>query len=70
MILLARSVVVVVGFVDGMGLIFFKAKGELFKMDLKTNQATTRKVCEVTGLHTVVPYMSFHSLQVHSFLLI
>lgn len=46
------------GFVDGMGIIFFEAKGELLKIDLKTNQVT--KVFDASGV-TVVPYMSFHS---------
>jgi hypothetical protein len=47
----------VVGFAEGIGVIFVTANNVLFTIDLKT--CRVKKVCEGRGIRAVVPYMSF-----------
>ncbi|CAL5091800.1 unnamed protein product [Urochloa decumbens] len=49
----------VVGFVDGVSLMFVQTSNELFAIDLKSQQA--RKMCERHSWYTVIPYESFYT---------
>ncbi|TKW30114.1 hypothetical protein SEVIR_2G013500v4 [Setaria viridis] len=49
----------VVGFAEGIGVVFVTANNVLFTIDLKT--CKVKKVCEGRGIRGVVPYMSFYT---------
>ncbi|CAN6180943.1 unnamed protein product, partial [Urochloa humidicola] len=49
----------VVGFAEGIGVIFVRADDVLFTIDLKT--CKVKKVCQGKGIHSIVPYMSFYT---------
>ncbi|XP_062188961.1 uncharacterized protein LOC133892293 [Phragmites australis] len=46
-----------VGFADGIGLVFVKVEDGIFTVDLKSGR--TRKVCEGSYITSVVPYVNF-----------
>ncbi|CAL5025740.1 unnamed protein product [Urochloa decumbens] len=49
----------VVGFADGISVIFLRAGRGLFTIDLKTHQV--KKVCNGKDIYSAIPYMSFYT---------